>query len=519
MSGEIMENIKEKIMQVNEEHQLKGLSTKSKEEIIESLFIYHEELIFQNDELKIANNVLESVKNRYTVLFNEAPVIFVFINVEGKIVEYNQAASEAFEQIKVGQNLAQLIDPSSQDTFYFHFKKLMNSKENVTNYVKVTQNEKLRYYKMVSIATHIDHEKFYQCTFIDQTQEKIDEEKIQNLSYKDALTGLYNRRFFNHEIHRLDVVRNYPIGIIIADINGLKLINDAFGHQVGDELLVMTSKILKKELRNDEILTRLGGDEFAVVIPSITKEELVHLVSRIEKKTSKITVKDLNLSVAFGFAIKDRPIQNIEDVFKEAEDAMYQKKLWMTSSHHQNVITGIISTLNERHPQEQKHSERVKLYLEQLSEIEPYNLLNKQTLISAGLLHDIGKIAIEYSYLDVARQLSYEEYLEVMKHPEIGYRILKSVGVFSEVLTAILHHHEKYDGSGYPNGLKGNQIPVEARMLSVCDAYDAMLSERPYRNTYTSEEAIEELCSKAGTQFDPDIVEKFITYIVQRKET
>jgi diguanylate cyclase (GGDEF)-like protein len=514
-----MKNIREKIRKTLMSDEFDSVSSKTKEEIVEKLFIYHEELLFQNEELKRVNNEIEEIKLKYKKLFKEAPIGYVFLDEKLEIIDYNDEAKKYIQSGKdLGRKLSDFIHPSSQDDYYLHFRKQIKTSSNLESYINITVEENLRHYKLVSSPFYIGEEQFFQCALVDETSEIKKAKKIEKMSYQDALTKLYNRRFFNEELKRLDVERNLPLGIILADINGLKLINDSFGHQVGDEFLIKTAKAFKSELRGDEIIARLGGDEFAILISSIKKNEIMKVVHRIQNSFAKIEINDIKFSVACGFAIKENADENINVTFKRAEDIMYQNKLLMKSNYHKNAIRGIITTLHEKHPREEKHSSRVRYYMEMFIDADQFDVSSKALLETTGMLHDIGKIALDYTILEKPGTLSREEFDAVKKHPEVGYRVLRSAGVYQEILEGVLYHHERYDGNGYPEGLKGEEIPLLARILTVCDAYDAMRSDRPYREALTTDEAVSELKNCSGTQFDPDITDFFIKMLYKRKE-
>lgn len=508
-----MNEMKKKIREALNISQLDKISKETKEEIIEKLFIYHEELLFQNEELNRINKEITHLKVRFQKLFKEAPIGYVFLDDHFKIVEINDYM---IDQIKVqlkNQKISDFIHPDSQDDLYKHQRRQVKSVEDQMSYLMIEVDGQVKHFKFISSAFYIDGNRYFQGAFIDETSEVKKSEKIQKLSYEDALTDVYNRRFFNEELRRLDVRRNLPLGLIIADINGLKLINDSFGHQVGDEFLIKTAEILKEQLRDDEIIARLGGDEFAVLMPKVNHYNINKILNRISLAFQSIKINDIPFSVALGYGIKNQESNSLQDIFKKAEDMMYQNKMLMKSNYHRNAIQGIMATLHEKHPREEEHSSRVQYYMSLFTKSDYFNTKDKALLETSGLLHDIGKIALDYSILEKEGKLTIDEYNIVKKHPEVGYRILKSAGVNQDILDGVLYHHESYDGTGYPMGLQGKKIPLLARVLTICDAYDAMLSNRPYRKALSSERALNELKECAGTQFDPNLVVFFIKII------
>jgi diguanylate cyclase (GGDEF)-like protein/putative nucleotidyltransferase with HDIG domain len=352
---------------------------------------------------------------------------------------------------------------------------------------------------------------------LDETIQKQQLEEIKHLSFHDQLTGVYNRHYFNEELIRIDQPRNYPIGIIMADVNGLKLVNDAFGHQEGDELIQQASKIMKNSLRSDDIIARIGGDEFVVLLPKTNELELKQIIERMNLSTQGIGVNDLGLSIAFGYSLKKRNTKAIQDVIREAENRMYKSKLLTHTSQRRDVINSIIATLHEKHPREEAHSNRVSDYATIMATALNYDNERLVNIKTAGMLHDIGKIAIDYSILDKPEHLSKIDDAEIKKHPEIGYRILSSSGIFIDIAEIVLSHHEFVNGHGYPRNLKSANLMEEAKILCICDAFDAMTSDRSYRKALSVNQAIDELVLKKDIQFDAYLVDLFIQLIHDKK--
>lgn len=335
------------------------------------------------------------------------------------------------------------------------------------------------------------------------------EEQINYLSYHDHLTGLYNRRFYEEELERLDTERNLPLTIVMGDLNGLKLINDSFGHVVGDEILKKVTEAIKNGCRSDDIIARIGGDEFIIILPNTDAAEAQDVISRIELNASKSKVEELDISISFGFDTKSSVSQKIEDIFKGAEDHMYRNKLYESASIKNKMIGLIMNTLYEKNPREQLHSKRVS----ELCAIIARNMHMSNDNISlikfAGLMHDIGKIGIDEEVLNNPNKLNEDEWKEIHRHPEVSYRILSSCNEFSEIANFALEHHERWDGKGYPKGLKENEISIEARIIAVADAFDAITSERTYKDALNYHDAIEEIKKNSGTQFDPEVIKVF----------
>jgi diguanylate cyclase (GGDEF)-like protein len=308
----------------------------------------------------------------------------------------------------------------------------------------------------------------------------------------------------------MDSEENLPISIIMCDVNGLKLINDSFGHSAGDEVLIKIAKIIKECCDKEEVVARLGGDEFVVLLPQTNLQDANKIIDTIKKMLLDEKVVGLNINASFGLDTKENSEQSIVETLQNSENYMYRHKLYEQASTKSDTINIIIKTLFEKSHRESLHSERVSEYCEKIAMALKLNKDEINKIKIAGLVHDIGKIGIREDILNKPGKLNEEEWKEMKKHPEASWRILSSSLEYSEIARYIYEHHEKLDGSGYPRGLKGDEISVEARIIAIADAYDAMTSDRTYRKGLNINEAINEMKKYSGTQFDPDIVNIFI---------
>lgn len=352
--------------------------------------------------------------------------------------------------------------------------------------------------------------------FRDITEKKQRQDEIRFLSFHDQLTGLYNRRSYEMELRRLDDGKNLPLTLVLGDINELKLINDTFGHAIGDELIVKTAEAMKKSARSEDLLFRIGGDEFVMLMPKTDHEGAEKIIRQIMAAAANEKVETLDISISFGFETKTDDAEKISDVFKSAEDQMYHNKLFESSYMRGKTVNKIIKTLYEKINREEQHSHGVSALCQGMGSMLGLKEHEIRELKTAGLLHDIGKIAIDEAILNKPGRLTPEERIDIQRHSEIGYRILGAVNERSGMAEHVLSHHEWWDGSGYPKGLKGIEIPLKARIISIADAFDAMTSERCYSTSMSAEEAFAELRKNAGIQFDPGLVEPFIQWLLQK---
>ncbi len=347
-------------------------------------------------------------------------------------------------------------------------------------------------------------------TVQDITEYKKTENRILHLSYHDNLTNLHNRRYYEEAIKRLDIEKNLPITIVMGDVNGLKMINDAFGHALGDELLKKASHVIQSICHQCASIARWGGDEFVILLPKTTSDEAEQIVGQMRKRATGVQVCDIPLSISYGWATKETPDVNIIQVLKRAEDLMYKNKVIEKKGMRGNTITTILNALHEKSPREELHSTRVSKLCRSIGHAMQFSESSIGMLQTAGMLHDIGKIAIHEGILNKPDRLSAREWDQMRRHPDIGYRILGSSHDMIELAECILAHHERWDGMGYPKGLKGAEIPIEARIIAIADTFDAMTSNRPYQQALSREVALAEILRCSGTQFDPDLVRVFV---------
>ena len=341
--------------------------------------------------------------------------------------------------------------------------------------------------------------------------------ELQQFSYQDQLTDLYNHRFLIEELKRLDTERNLPLSVIIIDLNNLKLTNDTFGHAAGDKLLKKAAEVLIGEFRADEIIARMGGDEFVVLLPKIDKKQAGIMAKRVIDAFEKEVVEYIPLSASFGWETKDDKGQKIASIFKKAEDQMYNQKLVSKNKRRKSSVESILQALFKRQPGEEIHSERVSIVSEKIAVSMGMKPSDIYEIKMAGKYHDIGKIAINTDILNKKEPLTEFEKLELKRHPELSFNILNSVQELGPVADIALYHHERWDGKGYPAGLKVEEIPIQSRIVAVANVYEAITGKnRQYSKPLNKEEAAKELEKGAGSQFDPNIVGIFLKKVLNK---
>ena len=341
------------------------------------------------------------------------------------------------------------------------------------------------------------------------------EKDINHLLYRDSLTGLYNRRFFEEELKRLDTGRQLPISIVMIDVNGLKVINDTYGHKAGDKHLQKVADILKDSIRQEDILARWAGDEFVILMPNTDSEAAKMLYSRIKKNCLISSENGNPVSVAVGFAVKKKSGKNITETLEEADKKMYKDKSLENENSGQHLIKFMMEELKGKSFETKEHVEKVRDLAVKLAERIGLNDEDKENLEFMARFHDIGLIMLPDELFHKEGMLDKEDWRELRKHPEHGSRIISSLREYNDVADNILSHHEWWNGQGYPEGLEGEEIPLYSRIIAIADAYEVMISGRPYKDARSTEEALKELKNYRGIQFDSSLVDEFVAMIIE----
>ena len=349
--------------------------------------------------------------------------------------------------------------------------------------------------------------------FRDVTAQRQENKKIRKMTFHDTLTGLYNRLYFEEELKRLDTQRNYPLAFLYMDVNGLKLINDVFGHDSGDELLKKVASVLKAECRHDDIISRVGGDEFIIILPNTQEQDLIKIRSRLTESLQNERIEHMQLSVALGSSLKASPQEVVDHLLEEAEADMYMDKMTKKKVREKEAFESLASYFFETFPDEKRHGEEVERYSEAIARELNLPAWQMNRIQKAARYHDIGKLSLPNELVNRTKEFDEQQWQEFMRHPESGYHILSNISHYKDVADAVLSHHERYDGNGYPRQLKGDEIPIEAQIISLAELYDIMTKEMTDGEKRAIDQVEKALHITRNKQFRPDVVDAFMEII------
>lgn len=475
----------------------------------------------RTEEIEQANTELKEHKDRLQLLLDSTAEAIYGIDLNGRCTFCNPSTVRLLGY----RNPDELIGLNMHETIHHSYRDGTPMAEDDCRVLRALR---------VGEGTHVDDEVFWradgsffeveyysypQCkdgkvvgaviTFMDNTEQKHNVERIKYLSVHDSLTGLYNRYYFEEELRQLDSPRNLPISIVFGDVDGLKLTNDIFGHSEGDKLIRKAADILKRTCRESDIIARIGGDEFAILLPRTGTDDAEKIIHRITDELSKERIIAVRCGMSLGSGTKTDSETDIESILKIAEDCMYRNKTLTRKAVGSRMLETIMETLQVKNPREKEHTREVSELCVKIGTALQLPRTEIRKLRDAGYYHDIGKIVLDDGILNKVGELSGEERKNVQQHALIGYRILN---LFEDTLgfaEAVIHHHENWDGSGYPNGLKGKEIPKLARIIRIAESYTSMI-QGMNKNPRRKEEALREIRNSSGVVFDPEITNVFL---------
>lgn len=477
-------------------------------------------------ERKKLEQALFESNDKFVALFDQSPVSIEYFDANGNHVHANQATINLFGVIdpkelsktnifnnpNITSQLIRQLNEKKSFTFEKEYDfdlikahRVYRTTKSGIRLIRTTVAPVLRNHILNGYIFHSE----------DITEERKKQKEIEYMSYHDYLTGLYNRRYFVRSYQQLISERRFPLGVMMIDINGLKIINDAYGHAEGDKAIQKVSDLLMGIFQSNATVARIGGDEFAILIPGKNGEQIQNYKDSIIEQAKKYNVSNIEISLAIGYDVVDNPYRDIDDLLSQAENHLYRHKVTVGSSIRNHAIKAILNTLSEKYEEEKTHSERVSTLCKLMGKRLGISKEDIDLLELAGMYHDIGKISIPDAILKKPDKLTNEEFEIIKTHTQVGYQILKAADEYSGLAEYALSHHERWDGKGYPRGLKETDIPLFSRIICVVDSFEAMTSDRPYRKGMSIDKAIEELKRCSGTQFDPIIARTFIDLITK----
>ncbi len=416
------------------------------------------------------------------------------------------------EELLIGRNIGDFLPETLTDRILYYVEETWQSKKNQSFEFEIMIDNQLRYREM----------RFVSCLpgdilaiVRDITDRKQMEQQLRYIGLHDPVTGLYNRLYFEEEMLRLEDCRQCPVGLIVCDLDGLKLVNDTLGHSQGDALLKATAHVIRSCFRASDVVARIGGDEFAILMPLSDLATTEQACQRIRNASTEYSLSNplIPISISVGMAIKSDPSVPMNAVFKEADNNMYREKLHHSQSNRSAIVQTLATAMEARDFITDGHADRLQDIVADMGDSLGLTASTISDLRLLARFHDIGKVGVPDHILFKSGKLTTEEYTIMQRHSEIGYRIAQSSPDLTPIADWILKHHERWDGQGYPLGLAADDIPLACRILGIADAYDAMTNDRPYRQAMTCQEAIAEIRHCSGSQFDPQLVEIFITII------
>ena len=424
------------------------------------------------------------------------------INVLELLSSENEEQNQLFRQV-----FESIFDSSSRECQQSKLARLPNM-------IKINENFINIQYRYIYSNEFQETKDQIMLILTDITEKRKAEDRVLFLSYHDKLTALYNRTYIDSIMPQLLSQSNLPFSIILADMNGLKLTNDVFGHESGDKLLISAAQVFKSSCRKSDIIARWGGDEFLILLPGADSNTCSQICARIKETCNQTESDPIQLSFSLGTATVETVHTDVASLINVAENVMYNNKLTESKTTRKKIIFSVEKILYSKCFEDKEHVERLKFAAGKFAKFLNIESDSKEmsNLLLLARLHNIGKVAVSREILGKTGRLTQAEWKIIKSCPEVGYRMAQSIDepVLAKAILAICEH---WNGNGYPNGLKEEQIPLISRIISIIDAFDVMTHGRPYKKKMSHAQAIQEIASYSGTQFDPRLVKVFLDNI------
>lgn len=476
--------------------------------------------------IKQKDKVIEEQENILKVVMDTLPGMVFYKDKQGKYVYVNKEFDKFYHRDDVEELIGKTnfdIHPTEElaKKYTWEDNEVLQKKQSICAETILNSNDGREIYTEAVKVPVIDKNNEAVGVvglILDVTEKKEAEEKLKALTFTDILTGLYNRTYFEEKAKELLCEKYLPVGVIMGDADGLKIVNDTLGHSQGDELLKLIANVLREVCGEKQLIFRTGGDEFVILLPNSTDYECEDIIRKIFNTCKNYKHDLINVSISLGSSITYSSNKSIYDALKEADAKVYRQKILQKNSLSNTIMHSLQKELQAKSLETEAHTERVLKHALIIGEklALPIAVMDELTIVAQ--LHDIGKIGISEDILLKSGDLTDEEFEIVKTHTEKGYRIIKASNQLDTVAKGVLAHHERWDGNGYPLKLQGESIPLVSRIVSIADSYDAMTNNSIYRKPLSKRDAIMELKRCSGRQFDPDIVEVFVEYLEETNE-
>lgn len=450
---------------------------------------------------KIAS--LERMSSRNRTLIMAIPDVLLVSDAKGNITPFSTTSravtSHALEIMRSGEIMRQLRQ---------YVLEVAENREGETVLFEMEINDRESIFEARLHPTEMDEILIIIRDMTDRVQM---EQRLRRMAETDHLTGLSNRRRFEEHLEGLTGRKKSGTGLLLFDIDGLKVINETLGHMVGDQVIVSVASLIRDQFLEKALTARIGGNEFGVLLLGC---DLIEIEDCIEVFKHKLRIfNELDqahlVDVSYGYAYQGEGVVDGRLLYQEADNNLYQHKLLKEKSSKSGLVKTLMKTLEAKDYITEGHADRMTVLAEKLGSAIGFSQSQLDRIRLLTKFHDLGKVGIPDSILKKPGALNKEEWQVMKTHTMIGERIASTMPELKEISRLILRHHEYWDGTGYPSQIKGEKIPIECRVLSIVDAYDAMTNERPYRKAITMEEALAEIKRCAGTQFDPNLTPIF----------